>query len=127
MSKTGTHHQQHLPGDDTTKTQVDSGPVVQVVFKPTKNNANHHPKDYLVIAHSEEKVKDFRKGKTDLMSAVENFEVFEHQRGRLLRPSKAELEEVFGSEKTVDAAVETILKEGKIQGYHAKDSKSYEK
>ncbi|KAI6047538.1 ribosome maturation protein [Pisolithus marmoratus] len=85
--------------------------VTKVVYKP-----DTHSTDEFVAMVNTTEFKKWKDGDTGipLAEVVDSFEVFHSSQGLLLRPSRQQLENVFGTSKDVDVLTR-ILQNGKEQ------------
>lgn len=85
--------------------------VGKVVYRPDSQSTD----EFVAMVNAAE-FKKWKSGDTSipLADVVDSFDVFHSNQGILLRPSRQQLENVFGTSKDVDVLT-TILQNGKEQ------------
>ncbi|KAI6034487.1 hypothetical protein PISMIDRAFT_672641 [Pisolithus microcarpus 441] len=85
--------------------------VAKIVYRPDTQSTD----EFVAMVNTAE-FKKWKSGDTSipLADVVDSFEVFHSSQGILLRPSRQQLENVFGTSKDVDVLT-TILQNGKEQ------------
>ncbi|KAI6152265.1 ribosome maturation protein [Pisolithus tinctorius] len=85
--------------------------VTKVIYRPDTQSTE----EFVAMVNTAE-FKRWKNGDTSipLTDVVDSFEVYHSSQGHLLRPSRQQLENVFGTSKDVDVLT-TILQNGKEQ------------
>lgn len=95
-------------------------PLEQLVYTPTDLQTSQDNAPTFVVMVDDQMIKEYRKDKSiPLANVVESFEVFKYadghgRSGKLMRPSKREIEDTFNTSNE-DEVIEYIIANGELR------------